>query len=297
MGSPSLRFGPLDSAWTDRVLAIACSANGFDPNGAGLVQREGVSDYRLAAEPVVVRIARNPDAARTEVAVARWLESQAFPATRLASRLRQLQVIEGLVVSWWDQLDQSPTHDEPGWAEVGTMLRRFHHLPPPPPGTLAPFDPLGRIICQLDDLPDTVQPADAQFLRSLAARLHDDLANLPFELGSGPILGGPGPGSLLRDAVGSVPLIDFSQAAWGPREWDAVGLACGHRFFNQIDHYEYLATVAAYGWDPLEWSGHKVIELINDLVQTIRCIQRGDAPADIAALVRHLRRDCDRTDA
>jgi Phosphotransferase enzyme family len=289
MSSPSQRFGRLDSAWTDRVLAVACRVNGLDSTGARLVQREGVADYSLPGRPVVVRLARNADASRTEVAVARWLESHAFPATRLASMLQQLQVVEGLVVSWWNQLDQSPAHEEPGWVELASMLRRFQQLPPPPPGTLPPFDPLGEVTCWLDDLPDIVQPADARFLRSLAAQVGDDLANLRFELGSGPILGGPSPGHLVRDAGGAVQLIDFSQAAWGAREWDAVSLASGHRYFNQIDRYEYLDTVAAYGWDPLKWPGHSVVELVNDVCQTIRYIHRSGAPADIAARIGYLR--------
>lgn len=290
MSSPSQRFGPLESALTDRVLAIACTVNGLDSKGARLVQREGVADYILPGSAVLVRIARNAAAARAEVDVARWLESHAFPAIRLASRLHQLQVVEGLVVSWWNQLDQSPTHEAPGWVELGSMLRWFQQLPPPPPGTLAPFDPLDEVRDRLDDLSDIVQPEDAQFLRSLAVRLGDDLANLSFELGSGPILGGSGPDSLSRDAGGAVQLIDFSQAAWGAREWDAVSLASGHRYFNQTDHYTYLDAVAAYGWDPLKWPGHSVIELIDDLRQTIRHIHRSDATADVAVTIGYLRR-------
>ena len=290
MSSPSQRLGPLDTAWTDRVLAIACGVNGFDCNGARLVQREGVADYSLAGQPVLVRISQNPDKARTEVAVARWLEGHAFPAIRLASRPQQFQVVEGLVVSWWNQPDHSPAHEEPGWVELGTMLRWFHQLPPPPPGTLAEFDPLGEVICRLDDLADIVQPEDARLLRSLASRLGDDLANLRFELGSGPILGGPGPASLSRDADGAVQLIDFSQAAWGAREWDAVSLASGHRYFNQTDHYTYLETVAAYGWDPLKWPGLQVIESIDDLYQTMRYIhRRSESPADIAVTIDDFR--------
>ena len=257
------------------------------------MQREGRADYTLGTEPIVVRIARNPDTARSEIDVARWLKNHAFPATRLASQPQQLQVIEGLVVSWWDQLEQSPAYDKPGWVELAAMLRRFHHLPSPP-GTLAPYDPLGEVAHRLDDLPDVVEPADARFLRSLAARLRDDLANLRFELGSGPILGGPGPANLVRDAVGAVQLIDFSQAAWGPWEWDAVSLATGHRYFNQIDQYEYLDTVAACGWDPLKWPGHRVIESINQLCQTIRYIHRSDTPADVSAHIDELRQEATR---
>jgi hypothetical protein len=294
MGSPSPGLGPLDTALTDQVMAIACRANGLDPTGAKLMQREGVADYTLIAQSVVVRISRNPDVARTEVAVARWLESQAYPGARLASRLPQLHVIEGLVVSWWDQLDPSPAHDEPGWVELGTMLRRFHRLPAPPPGTLPLCDPLGEILCLLDDLPDMVDPADVRFLRGFAGQLRDDIANVRFELGSGPILGGAGPANLVRDAAGTVQLTDFSNAAWGAREWDAVSLASGHRYFNQFDHQTYLDTVAAYGWDPLKWPGHGVLESINAVRQTIRYMYRSDAPADIAALIDDLRQDAAR---
>jgi hypothetical protein len=58
--------------------------------------------YRLRSLPLVARIARTVDylpAIETEVAAARWLESVAFPAVRLAGPADQPFVADGRVVT------------------------------------------------------------------------------------------------------------------------------------------------------------------------------------------------------
>jgi hypothetical protein len=221
--------------------------------------------------------------------VAHWLQSHAFPAVRPSSRLPQPQVVDGFVVSWWDAIAEHPNRGTPGWAELGAVLRALHQLPSPPPGLVAPFDPFARIDRRLAGLPKSLRRRDARFLRRLAAKRRREVANLRFELGSGLILGGPGPSDLVRDVDGGVWLIDLSEVAWGAREWDAVALAAGHRYFNHNDVLEYRATVAAYGWDPLLWQGHRTIESVDELDTTVRCLTERDDPNEIAALLDDLR--------
>jgi hypothetical protein len=69
-----------------RALALASEQVGLDAAGATLMRMGENAIYRLAAEPVVVRVARSTDLlpdVRKEVAVARWLDSAGLPAIRL----------------------------------------------------------------------------------------------------------------------------------------------------------------------------------------------------------------------
>jgi hypothetical protein len=81
---PGGRVG-FSAASTRRTLEVVCKAAGLDAGGAELLRLGENAIYRLRSVPLVARIARTVDylpAIETEVAVARWLESAAFPAVR-----------------------------------------------------------------------------------------------------------------------------------------------------------------------------------------------------------------------
>ena len=74
----------MSEAETRAILKQACEVAGLSADGARLLRLGSNAVYRLTA-PVVARIARpeaDTAAARRMVAVARWLESAAYPAVR-----------------------------------------------------------------------------------------------------------------------------------------------------------------------------------------------------------------------
>src|SRR5258708_3547729 len=84
-GSTPMNVGyALGDADTRALLKDACTATGLDPCGARMLRLGSNAVYRLT-KPVVARIARpgaGTETARRTVAVARWLESVAYPAVR-----------------------------------------------------------------------------------------------------------------------------------------------------------------------------------------------------------------------
>jgi hypothetical protein len=87
------------------VLREAGESAGLDVSGAELLRLGSNAVYRLASAPVVVRIARDPTSMESmthAVRVARWLEGEGFPATRVVSRVEQPALISGRVVTYWE---------------------------------------------------------------------------------------------------------------------------------------------------------------------------------------------------
>ncbi|WP_263251658.1 hypothetical protein [Saccharopolyspora rosea] len=93
---------PLTREMALGYLYTACSEVGLDGSGADLIRIGENAVFRLR-EPVIARIARTESylpEARREVAVARWLAEEAYPATR-ALDVEQPVVVDGRVVTFW----------------------------------------------------------------------------------------------------------------------------------------------------------------------------------------------------
>ena len=134
---------------TREILDQACYVAGLDPRDARLLRLGEHAMFRLA-EPVVVRIARSaayePDA-RREVAVARWLEAEDYPAARVLP-IDQPLVIGGRVVTFWKSLGDGEVYGSP--AEVASLLARLHSLVPPESLDLKPLRPFARAVRRAD---------------------------------------------------------------------------------------------------------------------------------------------------
>src|SRR5450755_498751 len=97
------RTDPFTSAEALATLEEACLAVGLRHEGAELLRLGENAIFRLAHDPVVVRIARNLDVladAEKEVAVARWLQDANLPATEPADYTQPI-IARGRPVTFW----------------------------------------------------------------------------------------------------------------------------------------------------------------------------------------------------
>jgi hypothetical protein len=125
-----------------QALERACAAVGLAPDGARLLRLGSNAVYHLKA-PVIVRVSRPGTdivPARRSVAVARWLESEDYPAVR-AIDVDQPVVADGYVVTFW----QSVSDDGDQFAstpEIAAIIARLHHLMAPESLGPAPAGPV-----------------------------------------------------------------------------------------------------------------------------------------------------------
>jgi len=80
------------------VLREACSQAGLASEDAQLLRLGENAIYRLAAAPVVVRIARSADRlsrVEKELCVARWLATAGIPTVRVHEQIRQPLLVHG----------------------------------------------------------------------------------------------------------------------------------------------------------------------------------------------------------
>ncbi|WP_308355230.1 phosphotransferase [Streptomyces sp. MUM 16J] len=163
------------------VLREACARAGLDSGDAELLRLGSNAVYRLTSLPVIVRIARDPSAlAEMEraVNVARWLATQDFPSMRVPASVAQPLVIGGLVVTFWESVQENEEYATVG--ELADLLRRLHWLEEPESLGLPYFDPLAKVAASLDGL-DGVSEEDGAFLEERAATLAKDYDRLDFE--------------------------------------------------------------------------------------------------------------------
>ena len=228
------------------VLHEACHQAGLNSNHAELLRLGENAIYRLAVDPVVVRIARSHDRlprVERELCVARWLAAANVPAVRVIEDIEQPLLVNGHPVSFWQAVtggDPTPTH-----ADLARLIAAFHALPDCP-CELPSFAPLQTSQTRLATTTG-VDSDDRDFLRDRCADLNDQFQNLDFALPPGPIHGDAHTSNLLTDH-GQVVLLDFEAVAVGPREWDLVPTAVAReRFRLSEEHYREFA--ATYGFD------------------------------------------------
>ncbi|MDB4897081.1 MAG: aminoglycoside phosphotransferase [Firmicutes bacterium] len=184
------------------VLQEACRTAGLDPSGAELLRLGSNAVYRLMASSAIVRIARNPDTLdemERVVRVARWLETENFPATRALAGVTQPSLIAGRVVTFWESAQERVEYATVG--ELADLLRRLHWLEEPESLRLPYFDPFAKLSASLRRL-DGVAEDDRAFLEERAGRLNKEYDRLDFVLPFGMIHGDANIGNVLRHADG-----------------------------------------------------------------------------------------------
>lgn len=250
------------------ALRAACAEVGLDSAGAELLRLGSNAVYRLAASPVVVRIARNPGSlAETErvVGVARWLAEEDFPATRVVSGLRQPLVVGGRVVSFWENAQDRSEYANT--TELAELLRRLHWLEEPESLGLPYLDPFARLGERLAGL-IVIADADREYLGERADDLHKQYDRLDYVLPFGLVHGDANVGNVIRDHDGRAILIDLDGFALGPREWDLVLTALYYERYGWHTRAEYEAFVFHYGFDVMNWPGYSVLADVRELLMT-----------------------------
>jgi hypothetical protein len=230
------------------------------------------------AAGLVVKVGRDgallPRAAH-EVRVARWLAAHGVPAVPAAAPGARL--VAGHPVTVWHRLPPAPR--PAGGADLAALLRQVHALPEPP-FALPRRDPLDGVERWLRLAGDAVDPADAGWLRGLAADRRAAAAELEPHLPPGPLHGDALPRNVHVGPGGRPVLLDLETFGTGLREHDLVVMLLAADRYG-LAEAEYAAFAAAYGWDVREWAGCAVLRGVREAASCAWVAQR--APANPAA--------------
>jgi aminoglycoside phosphotransferase (APT) family kinase protein len=283
-----------------QALEQACSAAGLDAEGARLLRLGSNAVYHLKS-PVIVRVSRprtDLTPVRRSVAVARWLQSEGYPAVR-AIDVDQPVVVDGYLVTFW----QSVSDDGDQFAstpEIAAILARLHRLTAPEALHLLPLDPFASAVERID-ANTWLTPGDRAFLTATLARLRDAFAGLEFVLPQGVIHGDASVGNVMRDRHGDPVLIDLDGFATGPREWDLVLTAMYYDSFGWHTRQEYEDFARVYGYDVRGWAGYPALREVREFLMVTWVSQKaaaGDAwsAAEAAKRITALRTGASRMD-
>ncbi|WP_344526840.1 aminoglycoside phosphotransferase family protein [Streptomyces albiaxialis] len=264
------------------VLEEACRSAGLEPAGAELLRLGSNAVYRLESAPVVIRIARDPESLESmtrAVGVARWLEGEDFPATRVVPGVEQPSLIGGRVVTYWENAQDEVEYGR--LDELGDLLRRLHWLEEPEALRLPYFDPFAKVWGALRGL-DGITDEDRTFLEERAGALNKAYDRLDFVLPFGLIHGDASIGNILRERTGQAILIDLDGFALAPREWDLVQTALYYDRFGWHTRAEYESFVYHYGFDLMNWPGYPVLADVRELMMTLWLGQQVTTSAESA---------------
>lgn len=249
-----------------RALDTACLAAGMEVASAELIRLGSNGVFRVDAD-VIARVAPLVDLvenAEKQVAVARWLESVGFPATR-ALDIAQPITAEARVVTFWESV--APETVYAPISDVAALIRRLHELVPPGDLSLPELTPFGKPGSDLPDFPG-LPNGESRFLRARYAWARETFSHLPFVLPRGVIHGDANVGNVLSDEQGNAVLIDLDSFSIGPREWDLVQTALFADRFGWHTPEEYRTFVEVYGYDITEWSGYSDLADMREIAMT-----------------------------
>lgn len=239
---------------------MACRVAGLDSVGARMLRLGDHAVFRLADEPVIVRIGRSArylEAARRELAVSAWLNSSGVPTARPASidKEQPLIVDDRVVTFWWAAGDGNARGTT---FELAALLRALHSLTSPAEIELPAFAPFVRPRRQVLDA-ENLEDADRSYLINRIDDLEDAYLQLRFALPVGPIHGDASVGNLLREGTGTPILIDLDGFSIGPREWDLIATATYYDRYGWHTVEDYDAFVGSYWFDIMTWEGYPVL--------------------------------------
>ena len=202
--------------------------------------------FALPESRLVIRIARTHrlrDRVTKVVQLARWFAELDAPTIRLAPGVAQPVAVGDLAASVWTYVP--PTGPTPTVDDLGSALRHFHALGPPP-FPLAAWDPIGDARRRLTDA-DGLSAEDRDYLVAWCDRLEPQVADLNQRAEQSLIHGDAHVGNLLRDASGGILLCDFDATCLGPWQVDLAAVAVGEARFGKTGAHRALAE--AYGYD------------------------------------------------
>lgn len=258
------------SAETARAtLERTCAELDVATTDAKLIRMGENAMFALPADKLVVRIARTVERrerVERELAVARWLADNEYPAVRVAEQFEQPLAVDGRLVTFWQLIDES---GKATFGDLAGLLRDMHALPAPA-FTLPRFDPFTSVPGRLAN-PGNADKAAVTFLTQLYEDVRVRYANLAFPSPFGVIHGDAHRGNVIPTADGPV-LADFEVVAWGPREWDLTPTAMSvDRFGLPREAYESFADT--YGRDVTEWPDFSVLRAVRELTMVTWLMQ------------------------
>jgi len=256
------------------ALQAAAAQACLSTRGARLIRIFSTAVYYLPAAAAVARIAQHTSPASatrlaTSVQVTRWLSRAGFPTVEPLP-VDQPYTVHGCVVTFWKYLPQHGP--EPGTADLGSILRQLHQLPPPPIA-LPAYQPLTSVRRAIQ-ASRAVSDDDRAWLTRHCDQLLDAYASLTFQLPGGTIHGDAWRGNLLRDAD-RVVLADWDTVSTGPREIDLIPTLQAPRFGLPLAERD--AFITAYGRDIRSWDGYLVLRDIRELSTITALLRDGHA--------------------
>ncbi len=249
------------------ALTAACHEVGLSADDADLIRLGSNAVFRLAHD-VIGRITPSAAAlpnAKLQIAVARWLETLDYPATRAIAVDQPVQAA-GRVVTFWRSI--APETVYAPIDQVAELIKRLHALSTPARFELPPLRPFGApddpfpTFAGLDDF-------DRAFLRQRLMWARRTFPTLDFPLGSGVIHGDANVGNVLLDPDGHAVLIDLDSFAVGPREWDLIQTALFADRFGWHTKEEYRTFVEVYGYDIMQWDGYETLADMREVAMTV----------------------------
>ncbi|GGX05506.1 phosphotransferase enzyme family protein [Streptomyces lomondensis] len=271
----------MDEARARDVLAAA----GVLPGAAREARLLALGENAVfAAGDLVVKVGRDAellDRARRELDVAVWLAEAGVPAVRAAEPKALL--VDGHPVTVWHRLPEAVRPAEP--RDLAELLRVVHATPLPP-FELPPRDLLSGVERWLRLAGDTIDPADAAYLRERRDGFAARAAALTPHLPPGPIHGDALPRNVHVGPDGPV-LVDLETVSSDLREHDLVVMALSHDRYGLPDE-AYDSFTRAYGWDVRAWEGCSVLRGARETASCAWVAQH--APGNPKALAEFERR-------
>jgi hypothetical protein len=274
-----LSAAPRDEGLASGLRAI-CDELGLDPSGARLLRNVNNAVFRLASDPVVVRLVTLPSyvpRAELAVAAATVFAEHGVPAIRLLPGIAQPVRAGEYVATVWQAVP--PVGPSLGGADLARLLRAVHSVPAPCRG-LPDWDPLTDFDNRLRHT-TTMSPADHDFLLSHSAELAAGVERLQFALPTSVLHGDAHLGNVISGPDGPV-LCDFDSCSVGPPEWDLTPVAVADvRFGRPAEHQRDFTE--AYGFDVRSWEGFEVLHGIRDLKLIAGVFPRADSSSVVLA--------------
>ncbi|ATL67238.1 aminoglycoside phosphotransferase family protein [Nocardia terpenica] len=268
------------------TMSAVCRVFGVDGRNARQLHQR--SNAVWLVDTLVVRLAPDTELRReravTALAVTRWLAEEGMSIALAPVDGEQPVYADGAVATFWPY---RPSDEQPGPAELGELARRLHSVDVPP-FSVPRYRPLRRLreALAVDEARaiSALPGEDREWLREQADRLVTRFAATRFPLGEGLIHGDLHGENAVMDRSRWV-LIDWDNAAVGPRELDLVGTLPDH--FHEPDTYRRQFT-HAYGYDLLDWPDWTLLRDITEFHSLGSYIRL--APSNAAAATELARR-------
>lgn len=198
--------------------------------------------FDVAGTPLVVRVHRP---GRPAEAVARELEVVGFLARRgvpVAPPAADILLANGIVVSLWKWVehDRGATRD---FEAFGRLIRRIHEASEGMPVELPKWSPWGKMQRRLQHNRHLLDDCDFGLLRTLIHEAEQEVERSSYTAGF--VHGDAHYGNTLATPDGLV-MVDFEEAAWGPRSWDLAPTAIAERRFG-LSSKELKSFYEGYG--------------------------------------------------